>query len=153
MNQKLSAVRKLAAEAGYDGLLEPAAAQAIRDIHGAEQRGVRTGDWLTKRQAAGAARGARSFDNQGKRDRRHPCRAGRVWAAARRSRPADLRSHRAARRPLVRGGPARQKGRYRTVPMPAWTKTTIDSWSAAVGLTTGRVFRGVNKGDVVIGNV
>jgi len=36
VNQNLSAVRKLAAEAGYNGLLEPAAAQAIRDIHGAE---------------------------------------------------------------------------------------------------------------------
>jgi hypothetical protein len=29
VNQKLSAVRKLAAEAAYNGLLDPAAAQAI----------------------------------------------------------------------------------------------------------------------------
>jgi hypothetical protein len=36
VNQKLSAVRKLAAEAAYNGLLDPAAAQAIRDIRGAK---------------------------------------------------------------------------------------------------------------------
>lgn len=34
VNQKLSAVRKLAAEAAYNGLLDPAAAQAIRDTRG-----------------------------------------------------------------------------------------------------------------------
>ena len=44
-----------------------------------------------------------------------------------------------------------KKGRYRTVPMPAWTKIAIDSWAAAAGITAGPVFRGVNKGDVVIG--
>src|SRR5579862_5884052 len=31
VNQKLSAIRKLAAEASYNGLLDPALAQAIRD--------------------------------------------------------------------------------------------------------------------------
>jgi hypothetical protein len=46
VNQKLSAVRKLAAEASYNGLLDPATAQTIRDIRG-EQHGVRTGNWLT----------------------------------------------------------------------------------------------------------
>ena len=35
--------------------------------------------------------------------------------------------------------------------MPAWTKTAIDSWATAAGITAGTVFRGVNKGDVVIG--
>ena len=38
-----------------------------------------------------------------------------------------------------------KKGRYRTVPMPAWTKIAIDSWAAAAGITAGPVFRGVNK--------
>ena len=35
--------------------------------------------------------------------------------------------------------------------MPAWTKVAIDSWAAAAGITAGLVFRGVNKGDVAIG--
>ena len=69
VNQKLSAVRKLAAEAAYNGLLDPAAAQAIRDIRGAEQRGVRTGNWLTKRQAEALLAAPEATTNQGKRDR------------------------------------------------------------------------------------
>jgi site-specific recombinase XerD len=51
VNQKLSAVRKLAAEASYNGLLDPITAQAVRDIRGAEQHGIRTGNWLTKGEA------------------------------------------------------------------------------------------------------
>jgi integrase len=128
VNQKLSAVRKLPAEAAYNGLLDPAA-QAIRDI-----------------------RGTRRDDEPGETGSRHPDGAGRLRTAARRSRPVDLRPRPAARRPLVRGGPGRQKGRFRTVPIPAWTKMAIDSWAAAAGITAGPVFRGVNKGDVVIGD-
>jgi integrase len=42
-------------------------------------------------------------------------------------------------------------GRIRTVPMPAWAKTALDHWTAAAGIHSGRVFRGVNKGDRVVG--
>src|SRR5262249_21643968 len=48
INQKLSAIRKLAAEAAYNGLMDPAAAQAVRDVRGAKQQGTRTGNCLTK---------------------------------------------------------------------------------------------------------
>src|SRR5262249_2062456 len=44
INQKLSAIRKLAAEAAYNGLMDPAAAQAVRDVRGAKQQGTRTGN-------------------------------------------------------------------------------------------------------------
>jgi integrase len=152
VNQKLSAVRKLAAEAGYNGLLEPAAAQAIRDIHGAEQRGVRTGNWLTKRQAEALLSAPEASTNQGKRDR--AILAVLVGCGLRRDEAVRLTFDHIQQRDgrwcvvdLVG-----KKGRYRTVPMPAWTKTAIDSWAAAAGLTTGPVFRGVNKGDVVIGD-
>lgn len=33
----------------------------------------------------------------------------------------------------------------------AWTKTAIDSWAFAAGVTVRPVFRGMNNGDVVIG--
>jgi integrase len=152
VNQKLSAVRKLAAEAGYNGLLEPAAAQAIRDIHGAEQRGVRTGNWLTKREAEALLAAPEASTNQGKRDR--AILAVLVGCGLRRDEAVRLTFDHIQQRDgrwcvvdLVG-----KKGRYRTVPMPAWTKTAIDSWAAAAGLTTGPVFRGVNKGDVVIGD-
>src|SRR5215831_9879600 len=51
INQRLSALRKLAREATYNGLLDPVAAQGIRDVRGAKIEGNRTGNWLTKRQA------------------------------------------------------------------------------------------------------
>jgi hypothetical protein len=42
-------------------------------------------------------------------------------------------------------------GRVRSVPMPHWAKAAIDEWSAAAGLASGAVFRGVNKGDRIAG--
>jgi integrase len=33
--------------------------------------------------------------------------------------------------------------KVRTVPIPSWVKVAIDEWAKAVGLSTGRVFRGV----------
>jgi hypothetical protein len=40
IQQKLSTVRKLAAEASYNGLLDPATAQAIQEVRGPARRGV-----------------------------------------------------------------------------------------------------------------
>jgi hypothetical protein len=51
VNQQLSALRELAREAAYNGLLDPVAAQGIRDVRGARVEGTRTGNWLTQRQA------------------------------------------------------------------------------------------------------
>src|ERR1035441_7836720 len=48
VNQKLSAIRKLAMEATYAGLLDATVAQGIQDVKGANVQGVRTGNWLTK---------------------------------------------------------------------------------------------------------
>lgn len=152
VNQKLSAVRKLAAEAAYNGLLDPAAAQAIRDIRGAEQRGVRTGNWLTKRQAEALLGAPDAATNQGKRDR--AILAVLVGCGLRRDEAARLTLEHIQQRDgrwcvvdLVG-----KKGHVRTVPMPPWTKTAIDSWAAAAGINAGPAFRGVNKGDVVTGD-
>jgi integrase len=43
-------------------------------------------------------------------------------------------------------------GRIRTVPMPTWVKVATDAWKFAAGLTYGRVFRPVNRGDRVQGD-
>jgi hypothetical protein len=51
INQRLSALRKLAKEATYGGLVDPIAAQGIGDVRGAKVRGRRVGNWLTKSQA------------------------------------------------------------------------------------------------------
>ena len=42
-------------------------------------------------------------------------------------------------------------GHVRTVPVPTWVKATIDAWTAAAGLSHGRVFRAINKAGRVWG--
>src|SRR5215831_5735589 len=69
INQKLSAIRKLAAEAAYNGLMDPAAAQAVRDVPGAKTQGTRTGNWLTKRQAETLINRPDATTLKGRRDR------------------------------------------------------------------------------------
>src|SRR6202140_3356626 len=51
INVRLTAVRKLAVEAADNGLLAPALAAGIARIKGVRAQGVRTGNWLTLRQA------------------------------------------------------------------------------------------------------
>jgi integrase len=42
-------------------------------------------------------------------------------------------------------------GRVRSVPMPSFAKAALDVWTQAAGLTAGRVFRAINKGDRLYG--
>lgn len=51
INQKLSALRKLASEAGDNNLLKAKIANGIRAVKGMLQRGRRTGNWLSLEEA------------------------------------------------------------------------------------------------------
>ena len=51
INQKLSAIRKLASEAEDNNLLDSRIANGIRAVKGIPARGRRTGNWLTKEEA------------------------------------------------------------------------------------------------------
>jgi hypothetical protein len=48
INQRLSAIRKLAEEAADNGALDPQVANGIRAVKGARSEGRRTGNWLTR---------------------------------------------------------------------------------------------------------
>jgi site-specific recombinase XerD len=48
---RMSAIRKLAAEAADNGLLAPELAAGISRVKSAKTQGVRTGNWLSQRQA------------------------------------------------------------------------------------------------------
>jgi hypothetical protein len=48
INVRLAAIRKLAAEAADNGLLDPVLAAGIGKVRGARQLGTRAGNWLTK---------------------------------------------------------------------------------------------------------
>jgi integrase len=43
--------------------------------------------------------------------------------------------------------------RVRTVPVPVWAKAAVDDWTAAVEVREGRIFRPVNRGGRVHGDV
>src|SRR5919202_5682646 len=51
VNQRLSAIRKLAQEAADNGLLDAQVAGGIRAVKGARREGRRTGNWLTREEA------------------------------------------------------------------------------------------------------
>src|SRR6185369_10283121 len=40
-------------------------------------------------------------------------------------------------------------GRVRTIPMPTWVKVAQDAWTGAAGISSGPVFRPVNRGGIV----
>ncbi len=51
VNQRLSAIKKLAREAADNQLMDPAQLQGIENVQGAKRKGRRSGNWLTTRQA------------------------------------------------------------------------------------------------------
>ncbi len=152
INQRLSAIRKLAAEAADNGALDPAVANGIRAVKGAQQEGRRTGNWLTREQAQSWLGAPDTRTLKGLRDR--ALLAVLIGCGLRRAEAAGLTfdhiQQRDGRWVLVDLIGKRDK--VRSVPMPNWTKAAIDAWSSRAGIGVGLVFRAVNKGDHVVGD-
>jgi integrase len=151
VNQKLSAIRKLAQEAGYAGLLDATTAQGIREVRGAKMQGTRTGKWLQKRQAERLINAPDTDTLKGKRDR--AILMLMIGCGLRREEVARLTMEHIQERDgrwcvVDLFG---KHGRVRTVPMPPWAKAAIDAWATSANVTTGPVFRGTNKGDNATG--
>lgn len=145
VNQRLSAVRKLAREAALNGFIGSEQAAGITQVTGAKQRGTRTGNWLTKQQAQALIEAPAPATLIGRRDR---CAlALLVGCGLRRAELADLTFEHIQQREGrwiiidLRG----KGGRIRSVPVPSWVKAAVDSWSAACGFSTGRILRGMNR--------
>jgi len=151
INQKLSAIRKLASEALYNKLLDATTAQGIREVHGAKMQGTRTGNWLPKAKAERLVNTPDTATLKGKRDR--AILMLMIGCGLRREEVArvtlDHIQERDGRWCVV--DLIGKHGRVRTIPMPPWAKVAIDTWTAAANVTAGPVFRGVNKGDHVTG--
>jgi integrase len=145
INQRLAAVRKLAQEAAANGLLASEAAAGIAQVPGARINGERIGNWLTRDQAQQLINAPDPARLKGKRDRAVlglliGCGLRRGEAAAL---TFDHLQQREGRWLLadLRG----KHGRVRSVPVPAWVKALVDSWTAAAGLASGRLLRAVNR--------
>lgn len=151
INQKLSAIRKLASEAEDNDWIDSRIANGIRAVKGIPQRGRRTGNWLTRDEAQMWLNAPDVKTFKGLRDRALP--GVLIGCGLRRAEAAILSfSHikqREGRWAIVDIMGKRDK--MRTVPMPSWAKSSVDAWKTAAHIEDGFVFRQVNKGDCVVG--
>jgi site-specific recombinase XerD len=127
INQRLSAIRKLAIEAADNGFMPPEQASAISRVKGAKQAGIRTGQWLTREQAERLISTPNPTTLRGARDRALltvlvGCGLRRREAATLSVEHIQLRDARWVIVDLIGKG-----RRVRTVPMPSWTKHAIDA--------------------------
>jgi len=152
VNQRLSAIRKLAMEAADNGALDPQIAGGIRAVKGSRQEGRRTGNWLTRKQAQMWLNAPDSRTLKGRRDR--ALLAVLIGCGLRRAEAASLSFEHVQQRDgrWVLVDLIGKRDKVRSVPMPNWTKAAIDAWSKASGVAEGLVFRAVNKGDRVMGD-
>lgn len=152
INQRLSAIRKLALEAADNGALDPQVANGIRGVKGTRREGRRTGNWLTREEAQTWLSAPDMRKMRGRRDR--ALLAVLIGCGLRRAEAASLTfdhvQQREGRWVLVDLIGKRDK--IRSVPMPNWTKAAIDEWSKAASMYEGLVLRAVNKGDRVVGS-
>ena len=150
---RMSAIRKLAVEATDNGLLAPELAAGIQRVKSAKSIGVRAGNWLSLKQAQALLNAPDITTKKGLRDR--AIIAVLLGCALRRSEVAALTmghiQQRDGRWCIV--DLYGKHGRVRTIPMPTFVKVAIDAWTGPVGVVDGYVFRPVNRGDQVQGDV
>lgn len=152
INQKLSAIRRLALEAADNGLIDPELAAGITRVRGIHAAGTRTGAWLTIEQAQALIREPDTSTLKGMRDR--AILAVMLGAGLRRSEVASLTFDHLQQREgrwvilnLIGKG-----NRVRTVPIPSWTKQAVDEYSQTAGISDGYIFRSINRGDHLSGD-
>ncbi|HYI96441.1 MAG TPA: tyrosine-type recombinase/integrase [Bryobacteraceae bacterium] len=146
INQRLSAIRKLAMEAADNGLIPPELATGITRVRGAKLKGIRSGNWLTKAQAEALINAPDTGTGKGKRDK--AILAMLIGCGLRRSEVAALRTTDVQQRDgrWVIVDLVGKHGRVRTIPVPAWVKAMLDQWTLTAGINDGFVFRSINRG-------
>jgi site-specific recombinase XerD len=148
---RMSAIRKLAAEAADNGLLAPELAAGISRVKSAKTQGIRVGNWLSLRQAQALLSAPDIATVRGLRDR--AILAVLLGCGLRRSEVAALTfthlQQRDGRWCIV--DLVGKHGRVRTAPMPTWVKVAIDAWASPADVTQGHVFRSVNRADRITG--
>jgi site-specific recombinase XerD len=144
---RMSAIRKLAAEAADNGLLARELAAGISRVKSAKTQGIRVGNWLSLRQAQAVLSAPDITTLRGLRDR--AILAVLLGCGLRRSEVAALTfthlQQRDGRWCIV--DLVGKHGRVRTAPMPTWVKVAIDASLSPAGVAEGYVFRLVNRAD------
>jgi len=152
INQKLSAIRKLALEAADNGLMDDQLANGVARVEGVKGGGVRTGNWLTLEQAQKLLQAPDITTLKGLRDR--AILAVMLGGGLRRSEVANLTFEHIQQREgrWVIVDLVGKRNKVRSVPIPSWAKHAIDEWKKKAGLNAGRVFRAMHRGDRIVGD-
>jgi len=151
INQRLSAVRRLATEAAYTGLADQAILAGIKAVRGVRSGGIRTGKWLTLEQAQVLINTPNTATLKGLRDR--AILAVLIGAGLRREETARLDvSHLQILddRPVL-ADIVGKRNKIRTVPLPDFAYQALTEWLEAASIREGRVFRPINRGGHVAG--
>jgi site-specific recombinase XerD len=151
INQRLSAIRKLAHEAAENEVMSQQLANGIKAIKGIRQGGERSGNWLTKEQAQKLINSPNVETLKGLRDR--AILSILVGCGLRRAECASLTVDHVQERDgrWVIVDLVGKRNKTRSVPMPSWARAAINAWEAAAGITEGRLFRAIHKGGYVNG--
>ena len=152
INQRLSAIRKLAVEAADNQFIPLDQAMAISRVKGTRQAGVRTGHWLTREQAERLISEPDATTLRGVRDR--ALLAVLIGCGLRCRETASLCVGHIQRRDgrwvivdLIGKG-----RRVRSVPMPLWTRQTIEVWLTMAGIDSRFLFRRLDSGGRAAGD-
>lgn len=160
INQALSAIRKLAAEAADNGLVLPTLAYGVERVKGVKQEGVRAGNWLSKDEAeklinTPITRWRTEEIPLTKAIRDQAILAVMIGTGLRRAEVASLtwemiqqRDGRWAIIDLIG-----KRNRIRSIGIPPWVKVALDRWGKAAGVGNGRIFRALNKDGQLAGRV
>lgn len=147
INQRLTAIRKLAGELADNGVIDHSAAQAISRAEGVRVEGKRLGNWLTKEQAQQLLGLPNVATVKGLRDR--AILAVLLGCGLRREECTGLSvgniQQREGRWVIV--DLVGKRSKTRSVPMPSWCKYAIDAYLLAAGIADGVLFRSVRRGD------
>src|SRR5512138_591996 len=152
INLRLAAVRRVAYEAADAGLLSPELAAGIRRVKGVRRIGVRLGNWLTPEQGRRLLDPATPSTTRELRD--HAMVAMLIGCGLRRAELLALRVESVPQREerWVIADLVGKGGHVRTVPIPNWVKTAVDTWTVAAGITHGAIFRAIDKAGRVWGD-
>jgi integrase len=136
---------RLAYEAADTGLLSPESAASIRRVKGARQLGVRLGNWLTADEAKALLDAPDVGTIRSKRSR--AILALCLTCGLRRSELAHLTMEHLQKREghWAMVDLVGKAGHIRTVPVPDWVKAAVADWTVAARVSSGRIFRCVNK--------
>jgi len=147
INLNLCAIRSLAREAADNQVLDPMIAVGIQHVKGIHKEGKRLGNWLDKKQAEQLINEPDTNTLRGLRDRALltlllGCGLRRDEAARLSVDQIQIRESRWVIVDIIG-----KRNKTRSVPMPAWAKTAVDKWLQASGITEGRIFRYLNRGE------